>query len=62
MGLSPDELLNFGSTLDDLLTEGFTKIIIGQEPLSYFDTLINNWKAQGGDTVTAAVNRDYGKK
>jgi putative aldouronate transport system substrate-binding protein len=61
MGPPPEELANYGSTLDDILKEGFTKIIIGAEPLSYFDTVVRDWKAAGGDTATAAVNRLYNK-
>jgi putative aldouronate transport system substrate-binding protein len=61
MGSLPEELANYGSTLDDILKEGFTKIIIGAEPLSYFDTVVKDWKAAGGDTATAAVNRIYNK-
>jgi putative aldouronate transport system substrate-binding protein len=61
MGPPPEELANYGSTLDDILKEGFTKIIIGVEPLSYFDTLVREWKSAGGDIATAAVNRAYGK-
>jgi putative aldouronate transport system substrate-binding protein len=62
MGAMPEDGAAYGSTLDDLLTEGFTKIIVGQEPISYFDTLVANWKASGGDVVTSAINRVYGKK
>ncbi|MDR3147452.1 MAG: extracellular solute-binding protein [Treponema sp.] len=62
LGPAPEDLAAYGSTLDDILKEGFTKIIIGQEPLSYFDTLVREWRAAGGDVATAAVNRDYGKK
>jgi putative aldouronate transport system substrate-binding protein len=60
MGYTPEEVLSYGSTLDDLLKEGFTKIIIGTEPLSYFDTLVAQWKAAGGDVCTAAMNKAYG--
>jgi putative aldouronate transport system substrate-binding protein len=61
MGPPPEELANYGSTLDDILKEGFTKIIIGAEPLSYFDTIVKDWRSAGGDIATAAVNRTYGK-
>jgi putative aldouronate transport system substrate-binding protein len=61
MGPAPEDLASYGSTLDDLLTEGFTQIITGAQPVSYFDSLVQQWKAVGGDTVTAAVNRDYNK-
>jgi putative aldouronate transport system substrate-binding protein len=61
-GLAPVEDASYGSTLNDILIEGWIKIITGEEPVSYFDTLVNVWKSSGGDIVTAAVNRDYGKK
>jgi putative aldouronate transport system substrate-binding protein len=61
-GPIPEEAAAYGETLDDLLTEGFTKIIVGDQPLSYFDTLVAQWKSSGGDVITAAVNRVYGKK
>jgi putative aldouronate transport system substrate-binding protein len=61
-GPLPEEAVSYGSTLDDLLVEGFTKIITGEQPLSYFDTLAAEWKSAGGDVITAAVNRVYGKK
>jgi putative aldouronate transport system substrate-binding protein len=61
-GPLPEEAAAYGETLDDLLTEGFTQIIIGDRPLSYFDTLVAQWKSSGGNVITAAVNRVYGKK
>jgi putative aldouronate transport system substrate-binding protein len=60
-GMTPEEVTRYGSTLDDLLLEGFTLIILGQQPVSYFDTLVRNWYAAGGQEVTNAVNRMYGK-
>jgi hypothetical protein len=61
-GSMPEDAAAYGSTLDELLTEGFTKIIVGQEPLSYFETVVAQWKASGGDVVTQAINKEYGKK
>lgn len=61
-GPTPQALLDIGSTLDDLLIEGYVKIITGSEPISYYETLINNWKKAGGDTATAAVNAEYGNQ
>jgi putative aldouronate transport system substrate-binding protein len=60
-GASPQAMLDYGTTLDDLLTEGYTKIIMGHEDISYYDTLIEAWKKAGGDEVTTAVNKMYGK-
>ena len=60
-GAPPDELAKFGSTLDDILTEGFTKIIMGTESIDYFETVVQNWRAAGGDAATEAVNKEYGR-
>jgi len=59
-GALPEDVVSYSSLLDDILIEGFTRIIVGEMPLSYFDTLIAEWKAAVGDEVTQAVNRDYG--
>lgn len=58
-GKQPEIMNTYGSTLDDLLLEGFTKIIIGAESVDYFDTLVANWRSAGGDTVIDAVNEMY---
>ena len=58
-GITPETLLNAGSTLDDILTEGFTKIIIGSEPIDYFDTVVENWEKAGGEQATAEMNELY---
>lgn len=58
-GKSPEIMNMYGSTLDDLLLEGFTKIVIGADDIDSFDTLVANWRAAGGDEVIAAVNEMY---
>lgn len=60
-GASPEVLASYGTTLDDILTEGYTKIIMGTESIDYFDTVVQNWYAAGGDAATEAVNSVYGK-
>lgn len=52
-------MINSGTTLEDILTEGFTKIIIGDQPIDYFDTVVDNWKAAGGEQVTLEMNEIY---
>jgi len=59
-GAPPKELADYGSTLDDILTEGFTKIIMGAETIDYFDKVVENWRTAGGDAATKAVNDVYG--
>ena len=60
-GVTPEALASYGTTLDDILTEGFTKIIMGTESIDYFDVIVQNWRAAGGDEATRAVNEAYGK-
>lgn len=59
-GTTPDTRISAGTTLDDILTEGFTKIIIGEESIDYFDTVVTNWEAAGGAQATAEMNEMYG--
>jgi putative aldouronate transport system substrate-binding protein len=41
--------------LDKLENEMYLQIIMGEKPVSYFDEFVKQWKAQGGDTLTAEV-------
>lgn len=41
--------------------ETFLKIIIGEAPLDSFDTFVTEWKAEGGDDITAEVQAEYRK-
>ena len=59
-GSTPDAVSRYGETLNDILLEGFTKIIMGVENIDYFDTIVANWKAAGGDEATAAINEEFG--
>lgn len=61
-GAPPEQLAKYGSTLDDILTEGFTKIIMGSADIDYFDTVVQNWSTAGGEEVTRAVNEAYGNQ
>lgn len=59
-GMDTPTLLSSGSTLNDILIEGFTKIIVGSEDIDYFDTLVEQCKKAGGDQATQEVNETYG--
>lgn len=43
------------TNLEKKESETFLKIIIGEEPLDAFDTFVEEWKAEGGDEITAEV-------
>ena len=60
-GPAPDAHLRLGGLLNSMLLEGYTQIIMGIQPIEYFDTLVANWRAAGGDEVTAAVNEEFGR-
>ncbi|MDR2483183.1 MAG: hypothetical protein LBD08_06085, partial [Treponema sp.] len=45
----------------DVVVQGFTRIIMGQEPVSAYDRIIADWYANGGKIMEDAVNRDYNK-
>ena len=44
------------SSLSDLRDQVFTKIIMGREDITAFDKFVEDWKALGGDEITAEVN------
>lgn len=41
--------------LQDLEEKAFMQIIMGEQPVDYFDTFVSEWKAQGGDAIMAEV-------
>lgn len=44
------------SNLTDLCNEALFKIIMGNEPVDYFDTFVEQYNAQGGTEIAAEVN------
>lgn len=45
--------------LEKMELECFTNIIMGSEPIESFDEFVEEWKANGGDQITAEVNEWY---
>lgn len=43
------------ANLQTLEATTFLKIILGQEPIEAFDQFVADWKAQGGDDITAEI-------
>ena len=48
-----------GGELKKIEQETYTKIILGQVPISAFDEFAAKWKSQGGDAITKEVNDWY---
>ncbi|RAU94701.1 extracellular solute-binding protein [Paenibacillus sp. YN15] len=44
------------ATLDKLVLETFTKIILGESSIDEFDTFVEQWKKLGGEQITKEVN------
>lgn len=49
------------SNLEKLEADTYIQIIMGEQPVDYFDTFVENWKAQGGDEITTEVNEECAK-
>ncbi|KIL40758.1 ABC transporter substrate-binding protein [Gordoniibacillus kamchatkensis] len=50
-----------GASLDKLMDETFTKIIMGSAPIDEFDKYVSSWKKLGGDDITKEINDWYAK-
>jgi hypothetical protein len=59
-GPTPEEFDQTANT-GDIITMGVTSIIIGAEPLEYYDEVLDTWYASGGQIMEDAVNLHYGE-
>lgn len=60
-GAPTPAMSKYDRTLEEL-QEVFVRIVMGIEPLDAFDRFVADWRAQGGDEVTAEVNAWYRKQ
>lgn len=58
-GLLVEAQFTYSTDLTTLITDAYTKIITGQEDLSYFDELVSQWNAQGGSEWSEQINALY---
>lgn len=54
-----ESLLEFGPELQKMWIEYAVKIIIGEYPLSEWDTFVNLWNKNGGEAITKEMNAYY---
>ncbi len=59
-GPAPEDFDKTANTIDIALN-GFTEIIMGAQPISYYDKVIADWYAAGGTILEDAVNANYNK-
>lgn len=60
-GPPPEAFDNTVNTIDIALN-GFSEIIMGIQPIEYYDQIIADWYAGGGTILEDAVNAEYGNK
>lgn len=56
---TPESKAKYGAELDKILNTGYTSIITGEKPLDYFDTMVEQWYANGGEQLTQEANEIY---
>jgi putative aldouronate transport system substrate-binding protein len=59
LGLYSDANVNQGPILSNLQMDGLTAIVTGREPFEYLDTLIQQWKDQGGEQIRQEYQEDW---
>ncbi len=50
------------TTLNDMASTAYMGIIVGANPINYFDAFVSDWKKAGGDQMTTEVNNWYKNK
>jgi putative aldouronate transport system substrate-binding protein len=60
-GAPTEAIKQYQSILKTSEEQMITYIILGSKPLDYFDQFVEDWKANGGDTITQEVNDWYQK-
>lgn len=56
VGAPTDSMVQYNATLDQLMLESFTKIIMGETDVEAFDTYVDQWLKLGGEKITQEVN------
>jgi putative aldouronate transport system substrate-binding protein len=57
----PTNMLETIQALTKIEDEAYSNIISGKQPISAWDTFVQDWKKQGGDKLTAAINEEDAK-
>lgn len=60
-GAPTSSMTTYGATLDSMMKETFTKVIMGAAPIDEIDAFNAKWKQLGGDQITKEVNDWYSK-
>lgn len=52
----------YAAECNKILNEGYTAIITGEQPIEYFDEMVKQWEAAGGNVLTEEANVLYEKQ
>jgi putative aldouronate transport system substrate-binding protein len=55
-----ESMIQYNATLNQLSETTFSRIIMGEDPISEFDVYVEKWKSLGGDEITKEVNEAIG--
>lgn len=61
-GTATQTMTEKSTSLNKMMDETFTKIIMGSAPISEFDKFVESWKKLGGQDITDEVNEWYTNK
>ncbi len=62
MGVQPDSYVEYGPTLEKMVLEQYTKMIMGADVDSTFDTFVQNWLKVGGKKILDDLETMYPPK
>ena len=52
----------YATECNKILNEGYIAIITGEQPLDYFDTMVEQWYNAGGTVLTEEANELYAQQ
>jgi len=58
-GIATETMIAEQGNLNALEQAAYIDIIVGNQPVSYFDEFVKQWKAQGGDKIKAEIEEKW---
>ena len=52
----------YATECNKILNEGYIAIITGEQPIDYFDDMVAQWYAAGGEVLTQEANDLYARQ
>ncbi|WP_116946790.1 extracellular solute-binding protein [Jiangella endophytica] len=58
-GVYSETSINKGGQLTKLVDDGALEILAGRQPIEYWDTVVDNWRQQGGDQIRGELEASF---